>query len=87
MCLARGRPFIVPNTRLIKDCDGWHRSNHAHPHDGHVVSMAVLRRDLDALFSNVRALCDGSQAVSSDGSMVAQTYVLYHSRLTNHILL
>lgn len=46
MGLARGRPFIVPVTRLIKDCDNWHRGNIANPHDGHVVSMAVMRRDL-----------------------------------------
>lgn len=46
MCLARGRPFTVPITRSLKDCDGWHRSSHAHSQDGHLVSMAVLRRDL-----------------------------------------
>ncbi|CEJ93243.1 hypothetical protein VHEMI08848 [[Torrubiella] hemipterigena] len=73
MCLARGRPFIVPSTRFIKECDNWHRSAHAHPHDGHIVSMAVLRRDLDTLFATVRACCDGSQAVTSDGSFAAQS--------------
>lgn len=51
MSLARGRPFTVPITRSLKDCDNWHRSDVADPLDGHLVSMAVLRRDL---VSNVR---------------------------------
>ncbi|KAH6889831.1 hypothetical protein B0T10DRAFT_529045 [Thelonectria olida] len=59
MSLARGRPFSVPITRSLKDCDNWHRSDLADPLDGHLVSMAVLRRDLDGLFATVRALCDG----------------------------
>lgn len=46
MSLARGRPFSVPMTRSLKDCDSWHRSDLADPLDGHLVSMAVLRRDL-----------------------------------------
>jgi hypothetical protein len=46
MSLARGRPFVVPVTRLIKDCDSWYRSAVGDPQDGHLVSMAVLRRDL-----------------------------------------
>ncbi|KAJ4262957.1 hypothetical protein NW762_006570 [Fusarium torreyae] len=73
MSLARGRPFSVPMTRSLKDCDNWHRSDYADPLDGHLVSMAVLRRDLDALFATVRALCDGSQMASSDGSLIAQS--------------
>ncbi|KAM0429756.1 hypothetical protein ACHAPT_006362 [Fusarium lateritium] len=73
MSLARGRPFSVPMTRSLKDCDNWHRSEFADPLDGHLVSMAVLRRDLDALFATVRALCDGSQMASSDGSLIAQS--------------
>ncbi|KAF4988049.1 hypothetical protein FGRMN_10005 [Fusarium graminum] len=73
MSLARGRPFSVPMTRSLKDCDSWHRSEYADPLDGHLVSMAVLRRDLDALFATVRALCDGSQMASSDGSLIAQS--------------
>ncbi|KAM5356668.1 hypothetical protein ACJ41O_003314 [Fusarium nematophilum] len=73
MSLARGRPFSVPMTRSLKDCDNWHRSEYADPLDGHLVSMAVLRRDLDALFAAVRALCDGSQMASSDGSLIAQS--------------
>ncbi|KAH7141434.1 hypothetical protein B0J13DRAFT_556837 [Dactylonectria estremocensis] len=73
MSLARGRPFSVPMTRSLKDCDSWHRSDLADPLDGHLVSMAVLRRDLDGLFATVRALCDGSQNISSDGSLIAQS--------------
>lgn len=73
MCLARGRPFLVPITRSLKDCDNWHKSPLADKQDGPLLSMAVLRRDLDGLFTTVRALCDGSQTVSSDGSLIAQS--------------
>ncbi|OAR01888.1 hypothetical protein LLEC1_05965 [Akanthomyces lecanii] len=73
MGLARGRPFMVPVTRLIKDCDDWPKSTIAASQDGHAVSMAVMRRDLDVLFSNVRSLCDGSQNASSDGSAIARS--------------
>ncbi|KAK1579954.1 uncharacterized protein LY79DRAFT_521757 [Colletotrichum navitas] len=73
MSLARGRPYTVPVTRIIKDCDRWHRSSIADPMDGHLISMAVLRRDLDGLLNTVRALCDGSQGVSTDGGLIAQS--------------
>ncbi|KAI8282734.1 Satratoxin biosynthesis SC1 cluster transcription factor SAT9 [Colletotrichum sp. SAR11_57] len=73
MSLARGRPYTVPITRIIKDCDQWHRSSIADPMDGHLVSMAVLRRDLDGLLATVRALCDGSQGISTDGGLIAQS--------------
>ncbi|TIC90880.1 hypothetical protein CH35J_011457 [Colletotrichum higginsianum] len=73
MSLARGRPYTVPVTRVIKDCDQWHRSSIADPMDGHLVSMAVLRRDLDGLLNTVRALCDGSQGISTDGGLIAQS--------------
>ncbi|KAK1985284.1 hypothetical protein LZ30DRAFT_747294 [Colletotrichum cereale] len=73
MSLARGRPYTVPVTRVIKDCDQWHRSSIADPMDGHLISMAVLRRDLDSLLNTVRALCDGSQGISTDGGLVAQS--------------
>ena len=78
MSLARGRPFSVPMTRSLKDCDNWHLSEFADPLDGHLVSMAVLRRNLDGLFAAVRGLCDGSQMPSSDGSLIAQSYVFGH---------
>ncbi|KAK2035317.1 hypothetical protein LX32DRAFT_659350 [Colletotrichum zoysiae] len=73
MSLARGRPYTVPVTRIIKDCDRWHRSSIADPMDGHLISMAVLRRDLDGLLNTVRALCDGSQGISTDGGLIAQS--------------
>lgn len=46
MCLARGRTYTVPHTAMIKGCDRWHISDIADTMDGHMVSMAVLRRDL-----------------------------------------
>jgi len=46
MCLARGRCYTVPVTPILKGCDQWHLSNIADTMDGHLVSMAVLRRDL-----------------------------------------
>ncbi|PNH71686.1 hypothetical protein VD0001_g5854 [Verticillium dahliae] len=73
MSLARGRSFTVPITRSLRDCDNWHRSDIADPADGHLVSMAVLRRDLDSIFATVRAMCDGSQNTFSDGSLIAQS--------------
>ncbi|PHH60597.1 hypothetical protein CDD81_1424 [Ophiocordyceps australis] len=73
MSLARGRPFMVPVTRLIKDCDNWHLSAQADPQDGHLVSMAVLRRNLEGLFDTVRSLCDGCQHSTTDGSLIAQS--------------
>ncbi|KAG7150693.1 Satratoxin biosynthesis SC1 cluster transcription factor SAT9 like protein [Verticillium longisporum] len=69
----RGRSFTVPITRSLRDCDNWHRSDIADPADGHLVSMAVLRRDLDSIFATVRAMCDGSQNTFSDGSLIAQS--------------
>jgi hypothetical protein len=73
MSLARGRSFTVPITRSLRDCDAWHRSDIAHPMDGQMVSMAVLRRDLDGIFATVRAMCDGSQNTFSDGSLIARS--------------
>jgi hypothetical protein len=46
MCLARGRVFTVPITPTIQTCDQWHMSDIADARDGHLVSTAVLRRDL-----------------------------------------
>lgn len=73
MSLARGRSFTVPITRSLRDCDNWHRSDIAHPMDGQMVSIAVLRRDLDGIFATVRAMCDGSQNNFSNGSLIAQS--------------
>lgn len=73
MSLARGRSFTVPITRSLRDCDQWHRSDIADSQDGHLVSIAVLRRELDSIFSTIRALCDGSQNDFSDSSLVTQS--------------
>jgi hypothetical protein len=50
MALARGRPFMIPITRNIKDVDNWHRSSIADEQDGPVASMAAVRRDLVCCF-------------------------------------
>jgi hypothetical protein len=71
VCLARGRSYCVPKTSLILHCDKWHNHASAYVQDGPLVSMAVLRRDLDGLFSNVRMRCDNYRTVDS-GSRVAQ---------------
>ena len=47
MSLARGRPFSIPITRVLRECDDWHKSSAASdPQDGAMTSIAVLRRDL-----------------------------------------
>lgn len=51
MALARGRPFMIPITRNIKDVDTWHRSPLADEQDGPVASMAAVRRDLVRLLA------------------------------------
>lgn len=73
MCLARGRCYTVPLTPLLRRCDEWHMSDIADTMDGHLVSMAVLRRDLDDLFNNIRAVCDGSRETLADGGLIAQS--------------
>ncbi|KAF2033920.1 hypothetical protein EK21DRAFT_57308 [Setomelanomma holmii] len=71
VCLARGRSYCVPKTSLIQYCDRWHDTPKSYLQDGPLVSMAVLRRDLDDLFSNVRSRCDNYR-VADGGSKVAQ---------------
>ncbi|VUC29493.1 unnamed protein product [Clonostachys rosea] len=71
--LARGRYFIVPLTRSITQCDDWHMSEIAGPFDARIVSIAVLRRDLEGIFAVVRAMCDGSRTHFYDGSLVSQS--------------
>ncbi|KAH8727981.1 hypothetical protein GQ44DRAFT_609954 [Phaeosphaeriaceae sp. PMI808] len=58
VCLARGRSYCVPKTSLIQYCDKWHSHTTSYIQDGPLVSMAVLRRNLDDLFANVRSRCD-----------------------------
>lgn len=71
VCLARGRSYCVPKTSLIQHCDAWHSHCSAYVQDGPMTSMAVLRRDLDDLFSNVRVRCDQYRAADG-GSKIAQ---------------
>ncbi|KAK3985254.1 hypothetical protein QBC44DRAFT_161962 [Cladorrhinum sp. PSN332] len=73
MCLARGRCYTVPITPILRGCDQWHLSNIADTMDGHLVSMAVLRRDLDDLFASIRAVCDGSRDGRAAGGVIANS--------------
>lgn len=71
VCLARGRSYCFPVTPLIKHCEKWHVDMFPLAQDGPLVSMAVLRRDLDALFNTVRSRCDSYRAIDV-GSKVAE---------------
>jgi hypothetical protein len=71
VCLARGRSYSVPLTPLVRFCDSWLSHEMATPGDGAMLSMTVLRRDLDTLFEAVRARCD-SYRVIDVGAKVAQ---------------
>lgn len=71
VCLARGRSHTVPVTPLVELCDDWHTAEPVNPGDGAMISMTVLRRDLDHLFKVVRSRCD-SYRVIDVGSKVAQ---------------
>lgn len=73
MCLARGRAYTLPITPLIKRCDRWHISDIADGMDGALVSMAVLRRDLDGVFDTIRSMCDGSREGMTDGALIARS--------------
>lgn len=71
VCLARGRSYTVPITALLENCDRWHMSAIADSRDGPMLSIGVLRRDLDGLFKTVKQSCDNYN--SSDGGVeVAQ---------------
>lgn len=71
VCLARGRSYCVPKTSLIQNSDAWHFHPYSDAQDGPLVSMAVLRSDLDDLFSEVRQRCDNCR-IADVGSKVAQ---------------
>ncbi|KAK4499729.1 hypothetical protein PRZ48_007915 [Zasmidium cellare] len=47
-------------------------SDIADKEDGPLLATATMRRDLDGLFNDVRALCDSSQGIAGDGSLEAQ---------------
>ncbi|KKK26901.1 hypothetical protein ARAM_001239 [Aspergillus rambellii] len=72
VCLARGRSYTVPPTALIENCDRWHISEFADSRDGAMNSMAVLRRNLDGLFKQVKSNCDSYQT-NNTGSGAAQS--------------
>jgi hypothetical protein len=71
VCLARGRSYCLPITPLVKHCDTWHTHAVSDLHDGALISMAVLRRDLDGLFDAIRSRCDNYKVIDV-GSKVAQ---------------
>ncbi|KAF2757485.1 hypothetical protein EJ05DRAFT_511287 [Pseudovirgaria hyperparasitica] len=71
VCLARGRRYTVPISPLINHCDKFHTIDIAIPGDRAMISMSVLRRDLDGLFSEVRLRCD-SFTSSDNGSNIAR---------------
>lgn len=58
VCLARGRVPVVPSTSLVERCDTWHISDVADIWDSSIISVAVMRRDLDVLIKNIRSCCD-----------------------------
>lgn len=73
MCLARGRSYTLPMSSLIRRVDQWHISDIADSMDGALVSMAVLRRDLDGVFDTIRSMCNGSREGMTDGSLIARS--------------
>ncbi|OWP01951.1 hypothetical protein B2J93_4577 [Marssonina coronariae] len=73
VCLARGRSFTVPLTKIIERCDNWHKCSIADRWDGSIVSSAVLRRDLAMLITQVKKTCDGNQTYPISGDIIAQS--------------
>ncbi|KAI9686297.1 MAG: hypothetical protein M1820_010671 [Bogoriella megaspora] len=69
VCFARGRRFIVPMTPLIQQCDDWPISDIAYEHDCQVVSMVVLRRDLEGLVNRIRASCDNFRIIDIESEV------------------
>jgi hypothetical protein len=92
VCLARGRSYSVPITPLIELCDRWHTEDIAHRQDGALISMAVLRRDLDGLFRTVRLRCDsyrvidvGTRVATEIEASIQQFYNNWFTTWTNAI--
>ncbi|KAI1332370.1 hypothetical protein F5Y16DRAFT_357621 [Xylariaceae sp. FL0255] len=69
-CLARGRSYMLPVSPLIECCDNWHLCDLQDRWDGSIVSVAVLRRDLEKLIANLRAICDSFANGASEGMVV-----------------
>ncbi|KAJ2967483.1 hypothetical protein NUW58_g10443 [Xylaria curta] len=70
VCLARGRSYMLPMSQLIENCDHWHLCELADRWDGSIVSVAVLRRDLAKLITNLRATCDSYVSGVSEANVV-----------------
>ncbi|OTB03887.1 hypothetical protein M426DRAFT_321384 [Hypoxylon sp. CI-4A] len=70
VCLARGRNYVLPMSPLIENCDQWHMSDLADRWDGSIVSVAVLRRDLTNIITNVKVICDSYANGNSELSVV-----------------
>ncbi|KAL3490903.1 hypothetical protein BJX62DRAFT_225595 [Aspergillus germanicus] len=85
VCLARGRNYTVPVTALIENCDRWHVAELADSRDGAMNSMAVLRRNLDGLFSRVKASCDSYQTSSTARALPPYVEILVtHTMLSTY---
>ena len=69
VCLARGRRYACPVTSLIQNCDSWHISSIADQHDVSLVSMVVLRRDLQSLVDSVRSRCDNFRIIDIESEV------------------
>ena len=69
VCLARGRRYACPMTPLIQHCDSWHVSHLADKHDGSLISMVVLRRDLQGLVDSIRARCDNFRIIDAESEV------------------
>lgn len=72
VCLARGRPWVVPCGPLVETCDTWHISDISDPWDGSLVAAAVLRRDFSSLVASVRATCDEHQFDSGNSANIVK---------------
>ncbi|KAI0595727.1 hypothetical protein F4775DRAFT_568050 [Biscogniauxia sp. FL1348] len=70
VCLARGRSYTLPMSPLIENCDQWHLCDLADRWDGSIVSVAVLRRDLAKLITNIRLICDSYASSVNEASVV-----------------
>ncbi|KAI1813210.1 hypothetical protein GGS20DRAFT_599411 [Poronia punctata] len=69
-CLARGRSYMLPMSQLIENCDHWHLCELADRWDGSIVSVAVLRRDLEKLITTLRVICDSYVSGASESAVV-----------------
>lgn len=73
VCLARGRSYTLPMSPLIQNCDRWHISDIADTWDGSVVSIAVLRRDLEGLIDRIRGACDAHEVNGTSSQAIVES--------------